>query len=84
MPSKQFDHLQETSLLRLQALIPPGCPLLVRRDAPSGFVAHTFDERDLQRGRYQLVATFIRGYVACWRRVRVAVDAVSRTKLPPS
>jgi hypothetical protein len=82
MASKQFDHLQESSLLRLRALIPSECPLLVRRDAPSGFVAYTFDERDAQRGRYQVVAAFIAGYVASWRRVRPAVDAVSRTWLP--
>jgi hypothetical protein len=39
----------------------------VRRDAPSGFVVHTFESHDLARGRFQVVAAFIDGYVDGWR-----------------
>lgn len=82
MPSKQFEHLQESSLAHLKAMVPLGCPLLVTRAEPAGFTVSTFDERDALTGRYQLVATWIAGYVAAWRRLRPAVDAVSTQRLP--
>jgi hypothetical protein len=72
MPSKQFAHLQEASLLRLRAQIPAACPLVVRRLDGGGFCAATIDGRDECQGRFQVVASFIAGYVACWRRVRPA------------
>jgi len=70
MASKQFEHLQESSLQRLKALVPSGCPLLVRRRAPGGFCAYTYDERDQMPGRFQIVASFIQGFVTAWRRTR--------------
>lgn len=69
MPSKQFEHLQESSALRLRARIPSGCPLLAARATPSGFRAWTLDARDQVTGRYQVVAAWIDGYVAAWRRL---------------
>ena len=77
MAAKQFE--QELSLTRLRALVPSGCPLLVDRQTAGGFRAHTWDEGDEQTGRFQVVAAFVAGYVAAWRRVRVRVDAVSRS-----
>jgi hypothetical protein len=58
MTSKQFDHLQEASVARLEALIPPGCPLLVKRGPMSGFCVFTFDERDRMIARFEVVAAF--------------------------
>lgn len=69
MPSKQFAHLQESSLRRLQALVPHACPLIVARRQHVGFVVQTLDERDHCTGRYQVVAAWIDGYVAAWRRL---------------
>lgn len=68
MPSKQFDHLQESSAARLRALIPASCPLVVERQPRGGFHVFTLDTRDEATGRYQVVAAFILGYVAAWRR----------------
>ena len=79
MAAKQFEHLQELSLTRLRALVPSGCPLLVARRTEGGFIVTVWDGRDFHVGRYQVVAAWIIGYVACWRRVRVRVDAVSRS-----
>jgi hypothetical protein len=79
MPSKQFEHLQEASLLRLRVLIPGPCPLTVRRLDSGGFCVSTIDGRDELRGRFQVVASYIAGYVDCWRR-RPTVDAVSRVR----
>jgi hypothetical protein len=70
MPSKQFDHLQESTLRRLRDLIPPDCPLLVQRLPAGGFRVMTLDERDRLSGRYQVVAAWVAGYVCSWRRVR--------------
>jgi hypothetical protein len=81
MPSKQFASLQELSLQRLQSRIPSDCPLMVSRDPAVGFRAWTMDGVDEAHGRFQVVHAFIDGYVACWRRVRPSVDAVSRTRL---
>lgn len=69
MSSRQFDHLQQSSLLKLQAMVPAGCPLVVARGPLSGFRVFTLDEHDTLVGRYQVVAAFIAGYVACWTRV---------------
>ena len=65
-PSRQFEHLQRTSLARLQALIPHDCPLVVTRPPAGGFLACTLDGHDGLRGRYQVVAAWITGYVAAW------------------
>lgn len=69
MASKQFEHLQESSLRRLQALVPAACYLIVTRSEHGGFKVQTIDDRDFCIGRYQLVATWIEGYVAAWKRV---------------
>jgi hypothetical protein len=81
MASKQFDHLQESSLQRLKALVPAGCPLVITRLPHGGFHACTLDLKDEMRGRFQVVASWVGGYVACWQRVRPPVDAVSRQRL---
>ena len=77
MPSKQFEHLQESSLKRLAALFPSSCPLMVQR-MPRGFRAMTIDERDEKAGRFEVVAAWITGYVAAWRRVRPTTQAIGR------
>lgn len=69
MASKQFEHLQESTLRRLQALIPHDCPLSVARRQHVGFVVQTHDERDYCTGRYQVVASWITGYVCAWKRI---------------
>lgn len=68
--TRQFDHLQESSRERLRAMIPAGCPLTVERGALGGFVARTLDGRTNYRGRFQVVAAFILGFVAAWQRVK--------------
>jgi len=87
MATRQFEHLQQKSLKRLQALIPHDCPLYVIRKVPSGFFVRTLGEADGCAGRFEVVAAWITGYVVGWKRVRhavnSAVDAVSRTYLPP-
>jgi hypothetical protein len=70
MASRQFDHLQEASLRALKALVPPACPLVVRRRDGGGFIVQTLDGRDAHAGRYEVVAAYLAGYVACWQRVR--------------
>lgn len=72
--SKQFEHLQEATLRRLQALIPHDCPLVVRRLAPGtatgGFVVSIHDDSTAgHSGRFQVVAAWIEGYVTAWRRL---------------
>jgi hypothetical protein len=69
MASKQFAHLQESSRQRLRAMIPIGCPLIIASQLEGGFLVTTFDERDSCSGRFQVVAAWIDGYVAAWRRV---------------
>ena len=81
--NRQFGHLQEQNLRRLQALIPSGCPLRVEV-ATRGFRAVTLDECDQLTGRFQVVHAFVSGYVASWERVRpVMTNAVSTITLPP-
>jgi hypothetical protein len=66
--SRQFEHLQESSLQRLRDRIPSACPLYVARRR-EGFRAFTTDERTELIGRFQVVAAFIDGFVAAWRRL---------------
>jgi hypothetical protein len=68
MASKQFEHLQESTLRRLQGRIPSRCLLFVSRPPAGGFRAATLDERDSCTGRAQVVAAWIDGYVAAWSR----------------
>lgn len=70
--SRQFEHLQEETLKRLQAMVPHDCPLVVRRLARSspatggGFVVNILDTGRGLSGRFQVVAAWIDGYVAAW------------------
>jgi len=61
--SRQFEHLQESTLARLRAHIPAGCPLTVER-AAVGF--KVTGPRCEQTGRAQVVTAFIDGFVAAW------------------
>jgi hypothetical protein len=72
--SRQFEHLQEASLKRLQAMVPHDCSLVVRRRAPGtsiggsslgGFVVEDA-HGDGYSGRFQVVAAWIEGYVRAW------------------
>jgi hypothetical protein len=67
--SRQFAHLQQKSLDTLRGLVPPGCPLVVGRADPSGFVI-TWRDDDSQApvftGRYQVVAAWIDGFIRGW------------------
>jgi len=67
MASRQFEHLQEQSLARLRALVPAGCPLRVLREPRGGFRVATTDRHAGTHGRFQIVATWIDGYVAAWK-----------------
>lgn len=70
--SRQFEHQQDASLKRLQALIPHDCPLVARRLAPGttirGFAVNVLDSTLGCSGRFQVVAAWIEGYVTAWRR----------------
>jgi hypothetical protein len=80
--SKQFEHLQESSVRRLRDRIPSGVPLLVSRHRV-GFRAFTLDERTDLSGRFQVVAAFIDGFVAAWtRRGGERTDSPERTDKP--
>lgn len=85
MASRQFAHLRRQSVERLKAMIPSGCPLYVMADEPDrparDFRVMTIDGLDCCAGRFQIVATYITGYVAAWRRIRQPVDAVSRSQI---
>lgn len=85
MPSQQFAHLRRQSVERLKAMIPSDCPLYVMADEPDrparDFRVMTLDGVDACTGRFQIVATYISGYVAAWQRVRRPTDAVSRVSL---
>jgi hypothetical protein len=72
--SRQFEHLQETTLKRLQAMIPHDCPLAVSRlvsgTTISGFVVKVLGSTDGHNGRFQVVAAWIDGYLTAWRAQR--------------
>jgi hypothetical protein len=75
MPSRQFEHQQEATLRRLQAMIPHECPLWVRRIAPGttlggGFAVYVLDHDEGCSGRFQVVAAWIDGYLAAWKAER--------------
>jgi hypothetical protein len=86
MPSRQFQHLRVKSQQTLKAMIPSGCPLYVMSDEPDrparDFRVMTLDGGDVCSGRYQIVATFIAGYVAAWKRVRPSEPHVVGTDPP--
>lgn len=68
--SRQFDHLQESTLSRLREKIPASCPIIVHRLDEGGFRAATLDERDRIEGRFQVVAAWVDGFVCAWLRLR--------------
>lgn len=63
---------RQQTLQRLEARIPDACPLLVT-DTPPDFVVLWIGSYDAQRcdevcrGRFQVVAAFIDGFVLAWR-----------------
>lgn len=67
--SRQSRHLRESDLRSLRSLIPEGCPLSVTREE-GDYRVHT-SEGDIvalaTRGRFQIAAAYIQGYVAAWR-----------------
>jgi hypothetical protein len=69
--SRQFEHQQEASLRRLQAMVPHECPLVVRRLAPGtttgGFAVTVLNSTNGYSGRFQVVAAWIDGYLTAWK-----------------
>lgn len=72
--SRQFEHLQESTLARLRARIPVECPLIVERrgvvDGVRQFGFRVTGPGCEQSGRAQVVTAFIDGYVTCWEHMR--------------
>jgi hypothetical protein len=68
MGSRQFAHLREASLKTLRARIPSACPLTVTARPQGGFLVATLDGYDALAGRYQVVAAYLDGYIAAWKR----------------
>jgi hypothetical protein len=67
-PSRQALSLQQRSLKRLQALVPARCPLVVRVASRGFSVVEVPGERVVVAGkRYEVVASFLDGYVLGWR-----------------
>jgi hypothetical protein len=66
--SPQFAHHHDADRVRLNNRIPVDCPLIVRA-LPEGFAAMTLDGHDEIEGRYQVVAAYVDGYVAAWKRL---------------
>lgn len=67
MPSRQFAHLRRKSFERLNALIPEGCPIMVR-DAESGYtIVHRRGLVLLEVRRFQAAHAFVSGYVMGWK-----------------
>jgi hypothetical protein len=65
--SRQSEWLQRKTLERLRERIPHDCPLLVE-PIPIGFRVRVLDGDREQRGRFQIVATWIDGFIAAWER----------------
>ena len=70
--SRQFEHLQEATLKRLQAVIPHDCPLVVHRFVPVTGGRGAFDVQVLNghegyHGRAEVVAAWIDGYLTAWK-----------------
>ena len=75
MSTKQFEHMQQATLERLQARIPAGCPITVERvDADTARRMFAgFKVRGPQCelvSRAQVVTAFIDGYVAAWQQAQ--------------
>lgn len=68
MPSRQAVHLRKTSLARLKAMVPRGCPVTVE-DINQTFMAFTRDGMTGTAGRFEVVAAYITGFVDCWKRM---------------
>jgi hypothetical protein len=77
--SRQFTHLQQRTLERLQAHVPAGCPLTVQRldAAAAGWATGGFKVTGPGCeciSRAQVVLAFIDGFVAAWQSMHPSLE----------